>query len=205
MSRKQTWALAACTIAAITALAACSQMGVGYSQNESGRITPTESPVLQSESGIGDEKAREIALGHAGFKADDVTIVHEGRETSYGRLMHEVEFYTGTREFDYTVDAESGEIVAFDEDAEHYVIADWYRDTPPSTDSSAFIGDDAAKAAALADAGLAEGDVANMRIALDFDERTPRYEVEFDTEEKSYEYEVYALDGKVMSFQTERI
>ena len=177
---------------------------MGYSQEERDRISAADPKVLQSESAIGEERAREIALEHAGFAADDVTVVHEGRTTEYDRLMHEVEFYTGTREYDYTIDAETGEIVAFDEDTEHYAIADWYRETPPSTDSAAFIGEDAAKEAALADAGLAEEDVENMRIALDYDEREPRYEVEFDGPGKSYEYEIYALDGKIMSFETVR-
>ncbi|MBQ9000889.1 MAG: PepSY domain-containing protein, partial [Eggerthellaceae bacterium] len=149
MDRKRSWALAVCTVFAITALAACSQMGAEYSQGGNGRISAADPQVLQSESAIGNEKAREIALAHAGFDADDVTIVYEGRTTEYDELMHEVEFYEGTREYDYLIDAATGDIVSFDEDAERYVIADWHRDTPPSTDSDTFIGDDTAKAIAL--------------------------------------------------------
>ena len=194
--------LATGTVFTMCALAACNPMGVGYSQNESGRITPTESPVLQSESAIGDQRAREIALDHARLAANDVEISHEGRDTKYGRLMHEVEFYTADREFDYLIDAETGEVVAFDEEAEHFTRADWHRDIPPSTNSSAFIGEQDAKRVALSHAGLAEGDVENMRISLDFDDRMPRYEIEFDAPGKSFEYVVTALDGNIISFKT---
>ena len=204
MDRKRSWALAVCTVFAITALAACSQMGAEYSQGGNGRISAADPQVLQSESAIGNEKAREIALAHAGFDADDVTIVYEGRTTEYDELMHEVEFYEGTREYDYLIDAATGDIVSFDEDAERYVIADWHRDTPPSTDSDTFIGDDTAKALALVDAGIDEGDTTGMRIELDYDNRLPRYEVEFIGPDKAYEYEINAITGAIINFETVR-
>ena len=146
----------------------------------------------------------QIALAHAGFALSEVTVDHEGRDTEYGQLVHDVEFHTDTREYDYVIDAETGEIVSFDEDAERYVIADWHRETPPSTDSSAFIGDDAAKAIALDDAGVAEGDADDMRIELDFDNRIPRYEVDFDGPDKAYEYAIDAVSGNIINFDTAR-
>ena len=71
-----------------------------------------------SDSGmIGEEKAKEIALNHAGLTEDQPQRLWVKRDYDDGRSIYEVEFYgEGRDEYDYEIDAVTGEIVAFDTD-----------------------------------------------------------------------------------------
>ena len=71
-----------------------------------------------SDSGmIGEEKAKEIALNHAGLTEDQTQRLWVKRDYDDGRSIYEVEFYgEGRDEYDYEIDAVTGEIVAFDTD-----------------------------------------------------------------------------------------
>lgn len=205
MMVKTTMAALACALFTVGVMAGCGANSYDNSRGDAWQTRSNESSIAESDEGIGADRAREIALEHAGYAEDEVVLVHEGTQTVYGQPAYELEFYSGKDEHDYTIDAATGDIVAFDEDAERYVIADWWRETPPSTDADAYIGEDIAKAVALENAGLAEADITDMRVVLDFDDRVPRYEVEFSTEEKAYEYDIHAIDGKVMSFEAEQL
>ena len=67
---------------------------------------------------IGEDKALEIALGDAGLTKDQVsnTFVHIDYDDDRGRDEYEVKFYQGTTEYDYDVDAATGEITSKDID-----------------------------------------------------------------------------------------
>ncbi|MDO4324363.1 MAG: PepSY domain-containing protein [Lachnospiraceae bacterium] len=68
------------------------------------------------------EEAKEAAAEHAGEKADEVTFVKEETEEDDGRLVHEIEFYTGDqKEYDYEIDAETGVILSWDYDGKTYI------------------------------------------------------------------------------------
>jgi uncharacterized membrane protein YkoI len=66
-----------------------------------------------------------------------------------------------------------------------------------------YIGRDAAKAAAVKHAGLEDSQVETARVALDFDDGTMIYEVEFCVDGWEYEYEIDAKDGTVLSTEKE--
>lgn len=67
---------------------------------------------------IGEDKALEIALADAGLTSDQVSnsFVHLDYDDDRGRDEYEVEFYQGTTEYDYDVDAATGEITDKDID-----------------------------------------------------------------------------------------
>ena len=60
---------------------------------------------------IGAEKAKEIALNHAGLKAGEVTRMKVEKDRDYGILKYEVEFEKGRMEYDYEINAETGKIL----------------------------------------------------------------------------------------------
>lgn len=66
-----------------------------------------------------------------------------------------------------------------------------------------FIGKEAAKAAALAHAELAETDVVRMKIELDCEDGVMIYEVEFHTADSEYEYGIHATTGEVIHSEKE--
>lgn len=63
---------------------------------------------------------------------------------------------------------------------------------------------DTAKAAALADAGVAETDVTFTKTQLDRDDGIDVYDVEFYTAEAKYEYEINAATGVIVDKDVER-
>ncbi len=68
---------------------------------------------------ISEEKAKEIALQNAGFSKDEVTFIRTEKDRDDGRTVYEIEFYTKDRtEYDYEIDADTGDIISYDSDAE---------------------------------------------------------------------------------------
>ncbi|MBQ4611797.1 MAG: PepSY domain-containing protein, partial [Clostridia bacterium] len=67
-----------------------------------------------------------------------------------------------------------------------------------------YIGKEAAKAAALAHAGLSEAQVSKVKCELDREDGRVVYEVEFKFDGLEYEYEIDAAAGAVVKYDKER-
>ncbi len=65
---------------------------------------------------IGVDKAKSIAVGHAGFSVADVTFSKAKLENDDGYTVYEIEFYKDAVEYDYTVNAATGAVMEFDSD-----------------------------------------------------------------------------------------
>ena len=74
---------------------------------------------------------------------------------------------------------------------------------PQSRPAGAVETIDAAKAAALADAGLAESDVTFTKEKLDWDDGIAVYDIEFLTADTEYDYEIDAATGAVLDKSAE--
>ena len=73
----------------------------------------------------------------------------------------------------------------------------------PTQPSNSFIGSDAAKQAALADAGVSAGDARFTKARMDYEDGVPVYEVEFYTATHEYDYEIHAQNGSVFHKEVE--
>ncbi len=62
------------------------------------------------------EQAKDIALEHAGYTADQVTGLHAVPDMDNGVLRYEVEFRVDYWEYDYDIHADNGTILSFDVD-----------------------------------------------------------------------------------------
>ena len=65
---------------------------------------------------IGVDRAKEIALNHANLNETDVVFAKAKLENDDGRVEYEIEFYFGRTEYEYTIDAVSGNIIEYDAD-----------------------------------------------------------------------------------------
>ncbi len=63
---------------------------------------------------------------------------------------------------------------------------------------------EAAKAAALEHAGIAEADARDIQVKLDTDDAVVHYDVEFIAGELEYDYDINATTGEVMKYSAER-
>ncbi|HIQ75841.1 MAG TPA: PepSY domain-containing protein [Candidatus Faecousia excrementipullorum] len=142
-------------------------------------------------SDIGAEKAKSIALSHAGFTASQVQRLKVEKDYDDGRLEYEVEFYAGSTEYDYTISGTDGTILKQDKE-EH----GGSQTTQPSAGSD--IGAEKAKSIALSDAGFTASQVQNLQVEKDNDDGRLEYEVEFRVNGTEYEYTISAADGTIL-------
>ncbi|MCI8658685.1 MAG: hypothetical protein HFG54_00320 [Lachnospiraceae bacterium] len=65
------------------------------------------------------DRAKEIALEHAGLEADKVTFLKQESDIEDGRWFYDVEFYTDSyQKYEYEIDQKTGEIASWDYDSD---------------------------------------------------------------------------------------
>lgn len=153
----------------------------------------------QQSASITEEQAKEIAASHAGVAVADLTFHSVSLEEDDGRRVYDVEFYSGSTEYDYEIDAATGDILSYDNDVENFSIPQ--QQSTQGTATGSYIGDDAAKAAALQRAGLTEDQVRWEKCELDEDDGRFSYELEFSSGQHEYECEVEAFTGEILKFE----
>lgn len=156
------------------------------------------------ETKLSAEKAKEIALNHAGVLAEDAVFVRTEKDRDNGKTVYEVEFYSkDNREFDYEIDAETGEIVSFDQDAENYLpsSSDASQNTSQQTEQ---ITENKAKEIALAKVpGATDSDIREFK--KDFDDGREEYEGKIIYNNTEYEFEINAQTGEIITWETESV
>lgn len=81
------------------------------------QTNPADSAINSSSNDyIGVDRAKEIALNHARLNESDVQFAKAKLENDDGEVEYEIEFYSGRTEYDYTIDAVSGNIIEYDMD-----------------------------------------------------------------------------------------
>ena len=153
---------------------------------------------VSGEDCIGEDAALAIALEHASLSKEDISGLRIKLEIDDGKKEYEIEFVNGYDEYDYDIDAVSGEILNFDREGEHASAPDF---SMPSDDE--LISYDEAKAAAIAHANVSEADVYDFEIELDRDKGEVKYEIEFSCNGCDYEYDIDAVDGSVIRYNSE--
>ena len=157
-------------------------------------LTTPNAAVQENGSYIGEDAAKNIALSHAGLTASQVTFLSARLDYEHGKARYEVEFYSAQQEYDYEIDALSGEILSFDHEAER-------RTTAQISTDGATIGEERAKSIALSHAGKTASQVTGLRAELERDHGRMIYEVEFHIGRTEYNYEIDASSGEVVSYE----
>ncbi len=147
----------------------------------------TVSGSASSGSYIGLDAAKTAACQHAGVAETDATFVGSEFDYEDGRMVYELEFYAGGKEYEYDVDASTGEIVKYSSKAGSSGTAQ----TPSLTA-------DQARDIALTNAGLALADVWDLKVELDQENGKLVYEVEFDASAAEYDYRISADTGEIL-------
>ena len=170
----------------------------------------------QSNNTVGDigiEKAKEIAMSHAGVSAGSVSFVKAKLDTEDGVKVYDIEFYSGNVEYDYEINAATGAIVSFDQDIENYEIptqpqsaaptqaATQPQTAAPTQAASSVISVDKAKQIALSHAGVSGASF--KKVKLDTDDGVRVYEIEFKVGNVEYDYDIDASSGAIISSSSE--
>lgn len=150
------------------------------------------------------DKAKQIALDHAGKTASQVTFVKAKSDWENGKTVYEIEFIyrsgTGYLEYDYEIDASTGKILSYDYDAEGYA---------PSTG-----GNSGSQTATITEARAKEialnkvpgASTANIyEFKLDRDDGRLEYEGKIIYNSMEYEFTIDASSGTITDWDVESI
>ena len=149
---------------------------------------------------IGKATAERFALADAGVDMSSALVskAEFGREN--GQYVYEVEFVANGVEYDYTINAADGAVIARDADGQMpgAVQSNAPAVTPPAATSSVTtISAERAKEIALQHASLSAADVNFVHSELDYDDGVQVYDVEFYKGNAEYDYEIDAATGIV--------
>ncbi len=147
---------------------------------------------------IGINGAIQIAFDHAGIDKASAYIDEAELEYDGSRMVYEVEFRFDGYEYDYTIEAKDGTVLRFEKEKSEN---NSYVSTGSSVDG--IIASENAKQAALRHAGLSESQISNLRIELEYENGVLKYEIEFISGDKEFEYEVDARTGEILKSEKE--
>ena len=149
------------------------------------------------DTAITADQAKEIALNHAGLTADQVTFVRSNLDQDDGRTCYDVEFYTADyTEYDYEIDANTGDLLSYDSDAEGY-------QGQSQSGSTTAITADRAKEIALAEVpGATASDI--YEFETDRDDGRLEYEGTIYYNGTEYDFTIDGYSGAIRGWDVER-
>lgn len=142
---------------------------------------------------ITEEEAANIAKEHA--QVTDCTMLPVKLDRDDGRQVYDVEFFTADgKEYDYEIDAATGEVLSYDYDAERQAAA---------ASGTASITEAEAKALVLAQVpGAAEENF--LEFKTDYDDGRLEYEGELFYDGMKYEFTVDGYSGTIREWESEK-
>ena len=162
---------------------------------------PVQQTTVAPAADIGVEKAKGIALAHAGLSNDKVSFVKAKLDYEDGVKVYDVEFYSGNVEYDYEIDAANGAILSVDKDIENYVIPTQTSKEAPTKAQVSEISVEEAKQIALSHAGV--GSARFTKAKIDYENGIKVYEIEFKVGNMEYEYDINVSNGAIISSSAE--
>ncbi len=146
------------------------------------------------------EKALEIAKNHAGITNSEFEKTKFDIENNIE--IFEVEFTSELIEYDYDINALTGDIIHFEREAKDLddIIEDAIKTPAPApTQSPENITADKALEIAKNHAGASEINL--VKNELDIDDGIKHYEIEFYSNNTKYEFDILAKDGSILSYE----
>ena len=182
--------------------------------------TVSKEGTASTKSYIGKTKARKIALNHAGVSNPNYIEVEFDADD--GLIIYEVEFNTSSREYEYEIDAKTGDIIYtnYEPNDDNYNYSSSNNSTSSSNNSSSnsnssssnrsststssnYISSSKARQIALNHAGATSNTATRIHVELDREDN--EYQVEFIYNNREYDYEINATTGKILDYDSERL
>ncbi len=167
---------------------------------------PEATTVNTSDNLITKQKAKEIALSHAGVKDADIRDYEIELDKEINKITYEISFHAGNFEYEYEINAKNGNITKSEKEAEKVIKPQTSTQTTTVQNTSEnLITKDKAKQIALNHAGLAQSDISRYKIETDREKNSITYEISFYAGNFEYEYEINAVNGKIRQSEKEHI
>lgn len=155
--------------------------------------TATSSGSTSTGTAVDEAKAKSIALSDAGVKEADTAYLKVKLDYDDGVKVYDVEFYAGGTEYDYEINAATGEIRSMDHDAEGYA--------PTQTGSAKSEAD----IQAIALAKVPGATASDLWMHLDHDDGRQVYEGSIYYNSMEYEFTIDAYSGAILEWDSESI
>lgn len=168
--------------------------------------TSINSVAVDTSSYIGEDKAMQIALENAGVSQEELLFSYAKLDSDDGVWVYDVEFYAGNKEYDYEIDAVSGNILSFDYDMEGDFNPNGGQannSTASADNTSAAVSIDTARQIALSQVPGATAD--NIRINTDYDDGRLIYEGKIIYNNMEYDFEIDGNTGNITEWDAESI
>lgn len=185
-------------------------------KSELPNAAPGSAPTASEPQKIGLDDALDAALKHAGLDRDQVVLDRSKLELDDGVWEYELEFTSNSHEYEYTINAVSGEIIKFSLEnlpqqsggsgsgsgSGTGIGSSGGSSTPQNTER---ITEAQAKEIALDHAEVSASEAVFTKSKLELDDNIWVYEFEFYTNSCEYEYKINAVSGKVLEYSFESI
>lgn len=155
--------------------------------------TAASSGSTSTGTAVDEAKAKSIALSDAGVKEADTAYLKVKLDYDDGVKVYDVEFYAGGTEYDYEINAATGEIRSMDHDAEGYA--------PTQTGSAKSEAD----IQAIALAKVPGATASDLWMHLDHDDGRQVYEGSIYYNSMEYEFTIDAYSGAILEWDSESI
>lgn len=166
----------------------------GSSLNSTPKAESSQASSAAGSTGlITEEEAANIAKEHA--QVTDCTMLPVQLDRDDGRQVYDVEFFTADgKEYDYEIDAATGEVLSYDYDAERQAAA---------ASGTASITEAEAKTLVLAQVpGATEENF--LEFKTDYDDGRLEYEGELFYDGMKYEFTVDGYSGTIREWESEK-
>lgn len=189
--------------------------------NQESLPSSNSSTLTLEKNYIGETKAMEIALNHSKVETKDLLFSRTTLDIEDQKTVYDVEFYALEKEYDYEIDALTGNILTFDMDMEYDYIAP-SQDVPAVTEQASNIAPsqdvptvteqvpqgqsvdlETAKQIALSKVAGATAD--HIRIKEDYDDGRLVYEGKIIYQQMEYDFEIDASTGNILDWEAESI
>jgi uncharacterized membrane protein YkoI len=156
-------------------------------------------PPAQAATKLTADQALEIALKDAGLTKEQIHDLDVELDNDGGAVHYDVDFEVNDKDYDYEIDAESGNILKKDVPK-----APAAAPASASSSSSKNIGRTKARDIALKHAGLSASQVRDLEVELDKEGGKSHYDVDFEADGYDYDYEIDAESGKILKSRKEK-
>lgn len=171
-------------------------------ENQMTASAPAGTDTAASGFAITEEEAKAIALSDAGVEEADLLNIRIEKDTDDGISVYDVDFYIQNKEYDYEINAASGDIISRDYEIENDFLDTGSKNTKaPANRTDIISWEDALKIVLGKVSGATEQ---NVMMELDSDDGHPVYEGEVHYNGTEYEFELNAKTGDILEWSTER-
>lgn len=143
---------------------------------------------------MSENEAKKLALDHALLDENDVTFIKIELDFDNNITYYDIEFKTSTKIYEYEINSTNGTIISYEIETINNSTG------TTNTGSASYIGEEKAKAIAIAHSKVDESSIKYTKCELDYDDNTVEYEIEFKVGTIEYEYKVNAFTGEITEF-----